>query len=383
MAQCTLLSAALTLDPDASSQLCAELQNTLAPEELTFDSLMTSNTMKRAVWNNEYFRFFHPAMYRESSKHGWGPVPNHVRSLEPEEDFLRWNGVKGHGGLSHYLNQYFKHTFINKETGYEIVRPGNAPLVVRLKFYNRAEDMRFYRDLFHFTLRLLRPEPVEFSYRCVAVVSLRPSVEGHDTLRLYNSDASLFRPQDGKFPWSNAWQLVKDANRSKYMLYFIRTDVLPTDPPPIPQSLTVRRAEHLAVLDSAAADVLRKARDAQGPRVPARNDDEGGTTDYRPPSSNPSSPPYHSVGGPSTALLARFSDSGIIPTSSGPPAPDYGNLGPRLLLIAGISGILARILRPPVPAACNFPDPEGGDSSPDVFAGNWSPAGSYTVVILD
>lgn len=332
VAQSMLLSAAVTLEPDTSSQLCAELQRTLTPEQLTFHSLMTSDAINHAVWSNEYFRFFHPALYRESREQEWGPVPDHAMPIQSEDAFLRWNGVKGEGGLSGYLN-FYSNVLKHSETGHQIFRPGSAPLVVRLMFCNMAKDVRFYRDLFHFTLNLVgASERKAFSYRCLAVVKLRAGLEGHDTLRLYKPDASLFRPQDGRFPWSNEWSVEDTENRGDtYMLYFIRTDILPAAPPlgPIPGDLKRPRAEHHAILDSVGMALLRKAGDARGPRVPPPQPPTVLTTARLPlhgPHSAATSPPNPppQLAFPATTRLP-LNEPHSVPTGTADPPPDLGN----------------------------------------------------------
>jgi hypothetical protein len=203
-----LLSAALldALDPQTATELRAQLQGRDGPERLTFESLISSKSMYDSVWTNNYFRLFKKtAVFRLSAKSPWRHLPANFQHIS-EDQLLAWNGVKC-GNLSSVLSSYAD-LITHLETGSQMIRFGNAPLVLRLQFCNKSPTLRFYRDLFQFTMQIasaLQEPPWAGVYRCVAVVKLRATPDSHDTFRLYSLDGSVVQ-SDSRF-WSDKWRV--------------------------------------------------------------------------------------------------------------------------------------------------------------------------------
>jgi hypothetical protein len=250
--------AALSLDQGVAAKLCHGLRSSLPVDHLSFERLMSSETMKATVWESLYFRFFLDSYKRASKEEPWRALP---RSAMPvtEENFLTWDGVQKET-LEEYLG-LFRRPLIHNTTGKNLLMFTNAPLVLRLVFANESETLRFRRDMFRFTLHIATqgPYPPEtFQYSCIAAVRVRTTPNDSDTLRLYNSDGSPFRPEGGLLPWSDAWS-VEDGG--KYVLFFIRFDAFPEDPAPLAESN--RNTEGLELVRVAVMDELRKVHEQQ------------------------------------------------------------------------------------------------------------------------
>jgi hypothetical protein len=255
--QSTLLTAALSLDPEEASRLCDQVESAHELDELTFQSLMSSDPMVRAVWRNDYFLFFNQAFCRESKDAPWHEIDPRVQ-LITQEEFLSWDGLEA-TNLGDCLG-YFSQSIRDNQTGAELLRFGNAPMVIRLRFSNKKQGLGFYNDLFAFDLRIVNSSPDDpsvFPYRCIAVVRLREAEEGHDTLRLYSVTGDLFHPSQKGFPWSDEWR-VHDGG--EYMLFFVRTDIVSTEVPPLPESLMQRHAEDFRITTREALAVLKETR---------------------------------------------------------------------------------------------------------------------------
>jgi hypothetical protein len=255
--QSTLLTAALSLDLEEASRLCDQVESTHELDQLTFESLMSSDPMVRAVWRNDYFRFFNQAFCRDSKDAPWHKIDPRVQLLTQEE-FLSWDGLE-QSNLGDYLG-YFSHSIRDNESGAELLRFGNAPMVIRLRFSNKRQGLGFYNDLFAFDLRIVNScpdDPSVFHYRCIAVVRLRGTDEGHDTLRLYSVDGDLFHPSPKGFPWSDEWR-VHDGGQ--YMLFFVRMDIVPTELSPLSESLMRQDAEDCRIITREALSVLEETR---------------------------------------------------------------------------------------------------------------------------
>ncbi|AEO67381.1 uncharacterized protein THITE_109854 [Thermothielavioides terrestris NRRL 8126] len=237
---CPLLAAALALHADVAAGLCTRIQNSLSPHQLTFESLMTSDSMQAAAWSSDCFRFFNESFWRVTDLAPWRDVPGHIK-LPTDQEFLTWDG-SGPGSLSDHVSR-FSHLIQHIETGYQLVRFVNAPPVLRLRFSTQDRNLSFYGDLFEFRLRLLRvaeDDPAEVTYRCVAVVRLRDAPDGQDSLRLYRVDGSVYQPRN-EAPWSHDFR-VQDGGQ--YMLFFVRSDALPIDVKPLSDGLYHPNAEY-------------------------------------------------------------------------------------------------------------------------------------------
>jgi hypothetical protein len=262
VAKNTLLTAALSTDRAVASELCQRLQDSLDPDKLSFERLMDSEAMQTTAWKTRYFCFFGDSYQRDSKQEPWRPLPDSDMPVT-EKDFLIWDGVQ-ETTIGKYLS-IFSTTLIHQVTGYQMVKFTNAPLVLRIVFTNESPTLAFYRDLFQFTLRLATrgvAPPRAYSYSCAAAVRVRTTPDGNDTLRLYNSDGSPFRPEGGLLPWSDAWR-VEDED--KYVLFFIRSDAFPEDPAPLAESN--HDTEGLELVRLAPMDEIRKVPEQQAAGV--------------------------------------------------------------------------------------------------------------------
>ncbi|KAK3290394.1 uncharacterized protein B0H64DRAFT_452316 [Chaetomium fimeti] len=258
VAENMLLTAAISTDREVASELCQRLQDSLHPDELSFERLMDAEIMQATAWKTRYFCFFGDSYERDSKQEPWRPLPDSAMPVT-EKDFLTWDGVQKKT-IGEYIN-IFSTSLVYHETGRELVKFTNAPLVLRIVLANKNPTLDLYRDLFRFTLWLVSRGHAprrSFSYSCAAAVRVRATPDGNDSLRLYNSDGSHFRPEGGTLPWSDTWR-VEDGDR--YVLFFIRFDAFPEDPAPLAESN--RNTEGLALVRLARADELRKVSEQQ------------------------------------------------------------------------------------------------------------------------
>ena len=248
-----------------------------------------------------------------------GPKSSHgVRAGFPENlqlrrgtnGLLHWDGIM-RGTLTAQIASYFGD--FTYDTGAQVRRIPNAPWFIRVRFSSRNSNIRFYHDLSLFELRL--PNTVNHPtgqrstfYRCVAIVRLRDSPEGSDTVQLFRPDGVAFRPNGGAFPLSDDWRVHDGGN---YVLYFLHTCT-----PPFPEELAWSQSIHhpfaanFHLLDTVGMDVLNDAirKEATGGATPRLITDVSHATPDTGQSVNapvvlPEAQPAVSSGGPQGAPM--------------------------------------------------------------------------------
>jgi hypothetical protein len=248
-----LIKAALFLKPEVCAAYCRQIEEGHSPEELTFERLMTSKQMEDMVWSNEYFRFFNHTLRRTSEQSRWFKLE--VPAPLSDKDYLRWS-TNYRVKLSDHLN-FWSNIIVDTVTGEQTVRFGNAPMILRLRLSAAKDGVEFHRDVFEVELGVMHASPdlpVRYTYRCIAVVKLRETPDGHDTMRLYRVDGEPMRTSQA-FPWSNEWCL---HDGGEYMLFYVRTDMLPVDALPLPQAPKpmTRSAENVSLARNYAMALL-------------------------------------------------------------------------------------------------------------------------------
>jgi hypothetical protein len=248
-----LLKAVLFLEPEVCAAYCRQIEDGHSPEELAFERLMTSKEMEDIVWANDYFRFFNHTLRRTSERSRWFKLEDPVPLSDKE--YLRWS-TNYRVKLSDHLN-FWSNIIIDTVTGEQTVRFGNAPMILRVRLSAAKDGVEFHRDVFEVELGVMHASPdlpLRYTYRCIAVVKLRETPDGHDTMRLYRVDGEPMRTSQA-FPWSNEWRL---HDGGEYMLFYVRTDMLPADSLPLPQvpKPMTRSAENVSLSRNYAMALL-------------------------------------------------------------------------------------------------------------------------------
>jgi hypothetical protein len=241
--------------------MCSVMEELVGFNGLCFSELMESEVMQQTVWGTELFNMFLHVAYRRSKEQPWrqGRVPEDLQLQRGTNGLLHWDGIM-RGTLTAQIASYFGD--FTSDTGAQVRRVPNAPWFIRVRFSSRNPNIRFYHDLSLFELRL--PNPVEHPtrqrstfYRCVAIVRLRDSPEGSDTVQLFRPDGMAFRPNGGAFPLSDDCRVHDSGN---YMLYFLHTCTPPfPEEPAWSQSIHHPFAASFHLLDTVGMDVLNEA----------------------------------------------------------------------------------------------------------------------------
>jgi hypothetical protein len=186
------------------------------PPPPSFEDLVENVEMWRSLWCIRYFILKRLMV----SDHAESPLEEDV----VEQKWVDWDG---NSSLPAHLDTLFgpvREDRKSHET--EIIERGHPMILrVRLKISNKdapAAKLNFDGDVKRF-------EYAGAVYRCVAIVRLRDSPAGQDTLRLYYPGGGPFWPSGGAYPLSDGWQ-VPDPGR--YMVYYLRTNmpIAPEEP---------------------------------------------------------------------------------------------------------------------------------------------------------
>ncbi|KAK3500471.1 uncharacterized protein B0T23DRAFT_372223 [Neurospora hispaniola] len=203
---------------------------------MTFESLIEQPPMVSMLQDRPCFQF-HCGEY--ATPNG-GPREGQTQFLQVAATGMEWDGT-GQQSLTEHIRQHEMYRkFLEIQTAVNSERAPSTPLMIRLKYTNKAHGRWFPSDLSSFSLRNSFPEDSApspndiFRYYAVAVIKLRRSDNEDDSLRLYDEYGNPLeysrRVDKTVAPWSEEWTI---ENEGEYVIYYIRNSS-PVTPPSHP-----------------------------------------------------------------------------------------------------------------------------------------------------